>query len=189
MKRLILTDCFGVILNEIAPYWFQEHFTNPEEAKVLKDKYFVPFDLGEIGFDEVMEKMAQELGFDAEVLKEFWKNGVVIDHELLAYYDSLREKGDYIALASNAGTPFLDDILDSHDLRKHFDEIFISSHLHIVKPDLRFYETCLSDFPMPYSQVIMIDDQTRNLEGLEKLGIQPILYRGIEDLKVKLEEK
>ena len=189
MKRLILTDCFGVILDEIAPNWFQEHFTSPEEAKALKDKYFVPFDLGDISFDEVMEKMAKELHFDAKELKDYWLNGVVINQNLLAFYDSLREQGDVIALASNAGKPFLDDILDQHDLRKHFDAIFISSHFHIVKPDHAFYRACLSQFHEPFSEIFMIDDSLANLKGLEELGIQAIHYHGLEELMTLLKKK
>ena len=186
MARLILTDCFGVVLDEIAPIWFQEHFRNPQEAKLLKDKYFVPFDLGDVSFDEVMGQMAEELHFEKDELKEYWLEGVVINQELLAFYDHLREQGDIIALASNAGKPFLDDILDQHDLRRHFDAVFISSHFHIVKPNPAFYEKCLSSFSDPFSEIFMIDDSPANLQGLRELGIQPILFQGNEELRKRL---
>ena len=186
MARLILSDCFGVVLDEIAPYWFQDHFSSPEKAKELKDAYFVPFDLGEISFDEVMEKMGEELHFDPKDLKEFWNSHVEIDHALLDYYDSLRKKGDVIALASNAGYPFLDNILDKHDLRKHFDKVFISCHFHVAKPDLAFYRLCLKEFQEPFSEVFMVDDSKKNLIEVPKLGIKPILYRDLKELKAIL---
>ncbi len=188
MARLILTDCFGVLLDEIAPNWFREHFNNPEKAKELKDKYFVPFDLGEISFEVVMEKMGEELHFDPKELSAYWRGNVRIDQNLLAYYDHLRENGDIIALASNAGSPFLDDVLDQHDLRKRFDFVFISCHFHIAKPDLRFYEACLNECGKDFEEIFMIDDSEKNLAHVKELGIAPILYKGLSDLKKILGE-
>jgi hypothetical protein len=46
-NKLVIFDCFGVIFDEIAPVFFRRHF-DEETAKVLKDKYFIPADMGEI---------------------------------------------------------------------------------------------------------------------------------------------
>ena len=59
-NRLVIFDCFGVIFEEIAVKFFNAHFS-PEQAAVLKDKFFVPADLGQITYDEIFENMEKEL--------------------------------------------------------------------------------------------------------------------------------
>ena len=64
-KRLIIFDCFGVVFGEVAPVFFRKHFP-PEEAAVLKDKYFIPADLGLVTFDELFDSISEEKILDIE---------------------------------------------------------------------------------------------------------------------------
>ena len=54
-NRLIIFDCFGVIFDEVAVRFFNKHFA-PGQAAEIKDKFFIPADLGEIEYDEIFEK-------------------------------------------------------------------------------------------------------------------------------------
>ena len=70
MANLILSDCFGVIMNEIAVDWFNEHFDDPKIAMTLKEKYFNDCDLGDVSLDEVFESIGKDLGYDPNERKD-----------------------------------------------------------------------------------------------------------------------
>ena len=66
-NKLVIFDCFGVIFDEIAPPFFRRHF-DEETAAVLKEKFFVPADLGEITRDELFDNMSSILFFSVRTL-------------------------------------------------------------------------------------------------------------------------
>ena len=182
MGKLIITDFFGVIVNEIAPLWFKKHVPDPVEAGRLKEKYFDPVDLGTITFDEAMEQLGQAFGVNPKGIKKDWYDAVELREDVLAYYDALR-KEHTLVLLSNAGHPFLQDILDRYGLRKHFDRVFISCYEHMGKPDPRFYRLAMEANPGDYEEIVMIDDNPKNLLPLPSLGIRGILYRDLPTLQ------
>ena len=53
-NRLIIFDCFGVIFEEVAPVFLRRHLP-PEKADKIKDKLFIPADLGLITHDELLQ--------------------------------------------------------------------------------------------------------------------------------------
>lgn len=183
MGNLILCDCFGVILDEVAVGWFRDHFEDKAMADALKDKYFVDVDLGNISLDDVFEKMGKELGFDTEEIKKDWYLRVKIRQDVLDYIDELRSKGNTLVLLSNAGYPFIHDMIKKFSFEKHFDKIFVSCDHHLIKPDPAFYSLAVNSFEEKFDKIFMIDDSPRNLEPLKDLGITPLLFLDLELLK------
>ena len=56
-NKLVIFDCFGVIMGEVAPVFLRKHLAK-EVADPLKEKLFVPADLGLVTYDELMTNMA-----------------------------------------------------------------------------------------------------------------------------------
>lgn len=179
-KDLIIFDCFGVIFDEIAPVFFQKHFS-PEVALPLKDKFFVPADLGEITYDELIEGMAKELKMDKNFILEEWENLVHLNEEMVGVIEKFGEKYD-LALLSNAPLGIVEVLFEKYNLERLFDKIFISCNLKMAKPDLKIYKHCVSQFDKDYEKIYMIDDNLKNLEHLPEIGITPIHFTGIEKM-------
>lgn len=186
MNNLILCDCFGVILEEVAVGWFRDHFDDPKVADTLKDKYFVKVDLGEMPMDEVFYEIEKDLGFDHQELKEDWYRRINLKKEVLDFIDELRARGDTVVMLSNAGYPFIHDMIDKYSLKNHFDKIFVSCDYHLIKPDKEFYKVALNSFTKPFDRIYMIDDSPRNLKPLPELGIIGLLFTNLELLKKAL---
>ena len=180
-NKLVIFDFFGVICSEIAPFWFANHFEKKEAIK-LKEKFFVPADLGEISLEDVFKKISLEYKFPINDIKNEWYSYIKIDFELVDYIKKIRNFAD-VVLISNAPSGFVENLIDTYKLNDLFDYIFISSQLHISKPDIRIYNHCLKTLNKSYTEMYMIDDNPKNLLPLPSLGIQPIVYKTIDDVK------
>lgn len=179
-NKLIIFDCFGVIFGEIAPFFFARHFEG-DEAKILKDKYFIPADMGLITQDELFTLMAEELSMNKQTILNEWEELIRLNEKMPAVIEALGRKYD-IALLSNAPEGFVERLMGEYKLAHLFDKMFISSALKMAKPDKAIYEHCVNSFGKEYDEIFMIDDNLKNLEVLPDLGIKGIHFTGIENM-------
>lgn len=181
-NKLVIFDCFGVIMGEVAPVFLRKHLAK-EVADPLKEKLFVPADLGLVTYDELMTNMAQALGLDKEKMMAEWEELFILQQEIVPVIRKLREKYD-IALLSNAPLGVVENILDKYELKDLFDQTVISCNVKMAKPDEKIYKYCISLFNKEYDEIYMIDDNIANLEHLPSIGITPIHYSSVKDLDV-----
>lgn len=177
-NELIIFDCFGVIFGEIAPVIFERYFSG-EEAVALKDKYFVPADLGKVTLDEIFNGMAEEIGISRERLEKEWNELIVLNKKIVPVIEKLRKEYTVILL-SNAPLGFVERLMKDYCLEYLFDKIFISCNLKMSKPDPQIYLHCVNSFENKFEKVYMIDDNIKNLEHLPSLGITPVHFTGID---------
>ena len=186
-KVLVIFDCFGVIFEEIAPPFFKNHFEE-ETAAILKEKYFVPADLGEITRDELFDRMSSELNMKKEDILREWDELTRFRPYMVPIIEKLRETAD-IALLSNAPLGFVEEILEKNNITRLFDKMFVSANLKMAKPDPAFYMHCVNSFGKRYDKIYMIDDSPKNLEKLHEIGITPVLFTDVDSMLASLGEK
>ncbi len=179
-KRLIIFDCFGVIFGEVAPVFFKRHFP-PEVAPVLKDKYFIPADLGLVTYDELFDNMAKELSMNKEDILTEWNSIIHLNEEIIPVIKELKKDSDVILL-SNAVESFVEGLFEKYSLNELFDRIFISCYLKMAKPDPAIYQYAVSQMNKEYDEIYMIDDNIKNVENLHEIGINGIQYKNIASL-------
>ena len=183
-NELIIFDCFGIIFGEIAPVIFERYFSE-EEAKALKDKYFVPADLGEVTLDEIFGGMAEEIGISRERLEREWNELIVLNEKIIPVIERLREERTVILL-SNAPLGFVEKLMKEYELEYLFDKIFISCNLKMAKPHPEIYLHCVNSFENKFRKVYMVDDNVKNLEPLPALGITPVHFTDVDTMIEKL---
>lgn len=179
---LVIFDCFGVIMNEVAPIFLKKHLPE-DKASVIKEELFVPADMGLVTYDELMTNMAKVLGMTKKEMLPEWEAMFSLREEIVPEIRKLRERAD-IALLSNAPLGVVEGILDRYALWDLFDKTVISCNVKMAKPDVAIYKYCISLFDKKYDKIYMVDDNAVNLEHLPSIGITPILYRNVEDLAV-----
>ena len=181
---LIIFDFYGVLAGELAPIFFKNHFSETD-AKTLKDKYFVPADLGKFTFIETINNIAKDYNLNSdEIIAEF-KSYVKINYELFDYINKLKENYK-VALLSNAAEGIYDLFFPELKLDKIFDKAFLSYKEKLVKPDLNFYKLCISSFNINFDKVIMIDDNINNVNNLDQIDVIGIQYKNNIELIDKL---
>lgn len=179
---LVIFDCFGVIMNEVAPVFLKKYLPS-DKADKIKEELFNPADMGEVTYDELLDNMAKALGMARSEMEPEWNAMFSIRAEIIPVIRKLREKAD-IALLSNAPLGVVEGILDRYALWDLFDETVISCNVKMAKPDEKIYKHCISLFNKRYDRIYMVDDNIVNLEHLPSIGIIPIHYRNVEDLNV-----
>lgn len=179
-NKLIIFDCFGVIFNEIAPVFFEKYLPGKQAAEV-KDKIFIPADLGLIPYEQIFEEISKELDMDKDTIRTEWEELIKLNDDMIPVIRELSETAD-IALLSNAPLGFVEKIFDRYNLSPMFDKIFVSCNLKMAKPNPAIYRYCVSQFNKIYDKIYMIDDNIKNLEQLPDLGITPILFTDIDSM-------
>ncbi|MBQ8504257.1 MAG: HAD-IA family hydrolase [Clostridia bacterium] len=183
-NKLIIFDCFGVIFDEVAPVFLRRHLS-ADTVDEIKEKLFVPADMGEITYDELLINMEREIGIPKEQFLPEWEALFRIKDDTVNAIRALHKEND-IALLSNAPTGVVEGLIEKYDLHDLFDKTVISCNIHMAKPDIEIYRYCVSLFNREYDEIYMIDDNLKNLEQLPSLGITPIHFENVEKMMKKL---
>jgi epoxide hydrolase-like predicted phosphatase len=135
--------------------------------------------LGEISVDEHWENIRRSLGLDtagiSEFRRQFWE-GDQLDVELVEMIRGLR--GRYkTGLLSNAFSDLRQVVTSSLNISDAFDEMIISSELHLMKPDPRIYQLALQRLGAAAQESVFIDDLLENVEGARSQGMNAIHFR------------
>lgn len=186
-KRLIIFDCFGVIFDEVAPVFIKKYLPL-KEAEILKEKLFVPADMGEVTYDELLTNMAQALKLDKNEMIKEWEALFILRKEMVDIIRKLSENAD-VCLLSNAPLGVIETQFEKYNLTPLFDKIFVSCNLKMAKPDPKIYLHCVSAFGKVYEEIYMIDDNWGNLQHLPEIGITPVHFKSPESLDFLLKVK
>lgn len=174
-EKLIIFDCFGVIFEEVAPT-FLKRFLAEEKALIIKEELFVPADLGQISYDELLTNMARVLEVDKDKMTREWSSMFILRESILPTVKALGEKHDVILL-SNAPLGVVEGAFEKHGLTPLFKKMFISCNIGLAKPDKEIYLYAVNEMGKKYDEIYMIDDNWGNLEKLPEIGITPIHYK------------
>lgn len=188
MKKLFIFDCFGVLVGELAPIWFAKRY-EPQKASELKQLYFGNADLGERTVSQLFDDLSAGLGIDKNVIIREFTEIFTINDELFARLEHWQEKypqHDFVLL-SNAPQGLVERIFDKYGFYKYFNKTFVSWQYKMAKPNREFYKLCVTQMNANYDKVFMIDDNSNNINGLEEIGITPVLYRNNEQLFERIE--
>lgn len=181
MENLYMVDCFNVVYEEIAPAFFRKHFSE-EEAKRLKNHYFVDIDLGKVSLEEFFVNIQKDYPeITEEELKAVWYRKPKLNEAIIPYLKEMRKRGE-VVLVSNAPKGFVEKIFSDYGTAKYFDAIYLSSALHLAKPDLAIYQYVIADRHKDFTHIFMIDDNPNNLAKLDSIGVKGIVFKDVKSL-------
>jgi putative hydrolase of the HAD superfamily len=182
--QAVIFDFFGVICAEIAPFVLPRYMAE-DVAVEYKATIVERADRGEIDLDDVLAHLSKLTGAaPGDLLAEFWAQ-VKIDPAVVALMETLRERYK-IALLSNAMRPFLDQLLDKHDLKRRFDTMVISCEEHVTKPDPAIYRLAVERLGVPAEACVFTDDNQVNVDAANAVGLKAVRFTGVEQLKADL---
>ena len=143
--------------------------------------------MGEVTYDELLSNMAEALKLDKEAMIKEWEELFRVKDEMPPFIRKLRDSAD-ICLLSNAPLGVIETQFEKHQLSPLFDKIFVSCNLKMAKPDPKIYLHAVSSFGKVYEEIYMIDDNLTNLTFLPEIGITPVHFRSIDDIKFLAED-
>ena len=180
MKKLLLFDCFGVVMREVAPYWFRRYYT-AEEADRIKEEMMHDGDVGAIPDDELYSRLGKTVGVPGETIRREWEELVFPNGDTIALIRELKSRYR-VVLLSNAMSGYLRYALDKCGIADLFDDVIVSAEVKLVKPDPAIFRLALERAGVDAKNALMIDDVEKNLDGAKAVGIDGFLFRDAEGL-------
>lgn len=184
MIKAILFDFFGVIRQDAFHMWLENHGYTRNDAPGDVSRRM---DLGQINGEQFVAELAEISGQTLEEINAEFAQNERFNNEVISYVEELKEKY-LIALLSNAESDYLRNILSEHELDLLFDIILISSEIGIAKPDKEMFELALDKLGVTAGESIFVDDQQKNIDAAEKLGIKGIQFEDIDSLRKSMDE-
>lgn len=180
MKRVVISDFFGVVVDESAPVFFKKYF--PEmDAEELGDKYFHPGDRGEITFEEITDWACRDLKFDKETFRKEILDTPKPHNEYIKLLRELKEEGHMIVLLSNACDYIVPYIMKRIGIEDLFDVKVISRDVKIAKPSKEIFEYALKKANIKPEDALFIDDNLNNCKASESTGIKSIVFKNNQE--------
>lgn len=171
MIQGIIFDCFGVLYHGSLGYF--RTLVTPEHSQELEDLSH-GYDAGHItqddyfnGVGRLIEKSANEV--DLICQKQHFRNESMIElvRSLRPHYK--------VALLSNIGRGFIEQLFTSEDLSELFDVEILSNEVGMVKPSKDIYDLVASRLGLEPESCVMIDDLTANIVGARSAGMKGIV--------------
>ena len=186
MEKVILFDCFGVIVDELDTFWQTHTFGSydPQEYR----KYICRLgDSGQIDENELHNRLSEITGVSAQQTRKEWYQYVVPHNDVIQFIKELKQKYK-IYLLSNATSTYVRNVLKNNGIENLFCKLYVSADILCAKPDREYFEYVINDLNIPPQNTVFIDDNPLNIAAAKELGINTILYKNLDELKLQLKK-
>ena len=108
-------------------------------------------------------------------------------HETVQILNGLKQTGKYKLYAlTNWSAETFPHALERFQFFKLFDGIVVSGQEKMRKPSAEFYQRLLDKFNITASKALFIDDNLRNVQAAETIGIKSIVFKSPSRLRMDL---
>ena len=185
IKNIILD--MGNVLLDYDPERILSEFCSSEEEKdaIRKELFNGPeWEMGDRGdikdkdrFDQVKDRV--DVRFHDALWKcaDRWSSFLDPLPGAEEFCRSVKNKGFGIYVLSNASDLFYEYFPGFLPL-DFFDGVYVSADHHMLKPDVRIYESFLELYGLKAAECLFIDDREINVEGARKAGISAVCFKG-----------
>jgi 2-haloacid dehalogenase len=192
----IIFDLGAVLIDWNQRHLYRKIFKTEEEmewflANVCTHEWNEEQDAGR-PFEEAVRIQQQLFPKFEKEIEAFWKRWP----EMMAgpipgtveIFDTLKKSGRYKFYAlTNWSAETFPIALERFEFFKWFDGIVVSGEEKTRKPFPEFYHRLLERYQVKPSEALFIDDNLRNIEAAQKLGINSIQFHHSDQLKSELE--
>lgn len=146
----------------------------------IKTPLWDELDRGAISEREAIEHAKKALpGYEKEI-EAFWSNpeGIVrCRAESKEWLASLKARGYNVYLLTNYPRSFFEHhSAHEFDFLDYVDGWVVSSHIGIMKPDRRIYETLMAKYSLEANECLFVDDRQPNIDGAAAVGINTLHF-------------
>lgn len=188
MTKAVIFDCFGVIYPNTHGLLERKYPTKDDKRRAEIADLQKRVDMGYMSRDAFLDQLATALGVKRQEIDEFLARPYTVDTELLEYIKMLKPKVK-TAMLTNVGKGSLEKIFtQSMPMSDYFDEVFVSSEMHLIKPHPEAYRYAAEKLNVKEVDCVFIDDSTVNVQGAEGVGMRGIVYTDFKSMKSRLKE-
>ncbi len=195
MLKHVILDMGNVLLDYNPKAALDRFFETEEDKLLIKRELFdgpewVQGDLGYITnkqrYDGVSKRVPTRLHDRLRACVDGWDFCMVPLEGAIKFCHFVKNEGYGIYVLSNAGIEFYQYFSKYFD-PAFFDGIVISAEEHILKPDVRIYQSLLARYALKAEECLFIDDRQDNVEGAQACGMMAYRFENdFETLKKML---
>lgn len=108
--------------------------------------------------------------------------------DTVAIVDELRQAGFPMYVLSNWAVETWAMVSHEFDFLRHFDDVVISGHVGLAKPDRRIFELARDRFGVEPARTMFVDDSAANVAAARELGFQAIRHETAAQLRRELRD-
>ncbi|MBU0707099.1 HAD hydrolase-like protein [Patescibacteria group bacterium] len=195
MIKLVIFDCYGIVLNEGYPRTSQALASKyggrwQDYQNIMYGKYFNMAATRKISQKEAWIKAVADckLTLNWQELRDLHYSLMKLDPKAAQLNSWLNEKGiTTLLLSKNTRSQFV-DVSKIFGLRKIFKNIINTWELGLPKASTKTMNLILKRFNVKPSEVIYGDDQRDNLVDANKLGMKTIFAQSLAEFKKGLKK-
>jgi FMN phosphatase YigB (HAD superfamily) len=184
MIKAIIFDCFGVVYEDVFPYYYKKF-----GGDLVADKEYIENLIFGVSSGEVIdfyEQLTDHLGITVDQWRAEAVGTGKFNEPLFIYIDELR-KTHKVSMLSNVGEDGLKSYMDTAVLDQHFDDVVESAKIGFAKPEARAFEIAADRLGVRLDECVFIDDRESYCEGATHVGMKAIVYKDVESLKKDLD--
>ena len=195
MIKNIIFDFGGVLVDWNPHYLFDKYFNDINESNyfvenVCNSEWNAEMDGGKTFEQAVKERTAMFPKY-AEALKLYQTNWMdTMGEEIPGMYDLiklLKSNGFPIIYGlTNWSAETFPTVQKTYRIFSLIDKIVVSGEVKQLKPNPEIFYTLLNKFNLKPEESLFIDDNLKNVEGAKAVGINAVLFRGVEKLREDL---
>ncbi|MEI6864219.1 MAG: HAD-IA family hydrolase [Candidatus Adlerbacteria bacterium] len=190
MKKVILFDADGVVIKKRKEFFsdtfVREQGVSSEGINSFFKNRFHACQIGKADIKEELEPLLPAWGWDKSVEEylDYWfTTDVILDDEVLGFVEECRGKGIKCYLATDQEKYRAIYFREQIGLDKYFDGCFFSYELGATKSQSEFFKKVLEKLNVSASDVAYTDDDQKNVDVAQSLGIASHFFTDIENLR------
>lgn len=195
MIKNIIFDFGGVLVDWNPHYLFDKYFNDINESNyfvenVCNSEWNAEMDGGK-PFEQAVRERSAMFPKYAEALKLYQTNWMdTMGEEIPGMYDlikSLKANGFPVIYGlTNWSAETFPTVQKTYRIFSLIDKIVVSGEVKQLKPNPEIFYTLLNKFNLKPEESLFIDDNLKNVEGAKAVGINAVLFRGVEKLREDL---
>ena len=195
MIKNIIFDFGGVLVDWNPHYLFDKYFNDINESNyfvenVCNSEWNAEMDGGK-PFEQAVRERSTMFPKYAEALRLYQTNWMdTMGEEIPGMYDlikSLKANGFPVIYGlTNWSAETFPTVQKTYRIFSLIDKIVVSGEVKQLKPNPEIFYTLLNKFDLKPEESLFIDDNIKNVEGAKAVGINAVLFRGVEKLREDL---
>ena len=168
-----------------------ETFEQVANATVRNSKWWNEFDRSVLSDEEIIAGCVACASTYEKEIRLLFENCAKFVREYSYSKDwivQLKQEGYKVYLLSNYAKTAFEGIKNNFQFYPMVDGEVISYQVHLIKPDVRIYQTLLEKYSLKAEECVFLDDREENIEAAKTLGFHGIVFTSKEEAEVELEE-
>ena len=170
-------------------YYLRDHPASTEEiiTQIFKDEPFIAFTTGKIKPLQMYRLLQSNyrLNISFEKFVEEWCSILTPQEGMEELVAQLAAR--YVLGLLSDTDPLHWQYCQQHfSILRHFTKPTLSYQTGLLKPDPRCYQQASENAGTAIKSCLFIDDREQNVEGARRVGMQALLFSGVESLQQEL---